>query len=467
MKVLMYLLAGILTLSMIASVIETNNVDAVIPGSNLLVSADVNGDPTTGYLGSSGHAPISANGVFVAYYSNASNIVSGDTNGKGDFFVRNLKTNTTQRISVSSSGVQANDGIPTSSGSPLTPGQKVAISSNGRYVAFISKATNLIDGQTINASHGQVYLKDRKTGLTSLVSKKLSGQPGHSVSGYVSPQYVRGVSDDGRFVLWGGDRNAVIESGNTTWGPGHVYLTDVRANSSRLISVPSTYSGNGVNTSDASMSCDGSIIVFTSQLAFDSNDTNGVGDVFVVDIREGYSVKRLTNTSIGKVTRDVNISCNGQYVSFSSTDSALSSSVSSGDTNVNVYIYDRIDEVYTPVSLTQNGTVANGHSSSVIAAVSDDGHVAFSSAATNLITGANLPAFVMYFWNNNNNTLEALSLSTTGQAVASQQSFYYSFISKDGTKVVYYTPQNSVMNGTPMFVGAMDFPSIIASETGV
>src|SRR5207245_282238 len=85
----------------------------------------------------SGSASISANGRYIAFYSEASNLVPRDSNAVSDVFVRDMQTGTTRRVSVSSTGGQGNN----SSGAP-------SISADGRYVAFDSYASNLVPGDT-------------------------------------------------------------------------------------------------------------------------------------------------------------------------------------------------------------------------------------------------------------------------------------------------------------------------------
>src|SRR6188508_1225456 len=94
---------------------------------------------------------ISADGRFVAFQSDASNLVAGDTNGLSDVFVRDRQNGTTERVSVSSNGAQADS----SSG-------HAAISADGRWVAFYSYATNLVAGDT--NGYADVFVRDRLTG---------------------------------------------------------------------------------------------------------------------------------------------------------------------------------------------------------------------------------------------------------------------------------------------------------------
>src|SRR3954451_13493427 len=101
--------------------------------------AQGDGDSGAGNFGTAGPA-ISADGRYVAFASVATDLVPGDTNGRSDVFVRDRQTGTTERVSVSSSGQQANFG----GGSGDIESSAPAISADGRYVAFASIATNLV-----------------------------------------------------------------------------------------------------------------------------------------------------------------------------------------------------------------------------------------------------------------------------------------------------------------------------------
>jgi hypothetical protein len=99
-------------------------------GSTELVSVNSAGEPANGVATS---PSLSADGRFVAFQSVASNLVVGDTNFTDDIFVRDRETGVTERVSVSSTGAQADQGC-------FEP----AISADGRYVTFISPADNLV-----------------------------------------------------------------------------------------------------------------------------------------------------------------------------------------------------------------------------------------------------------------------------------------------------------------------------------
>ena len=113
---------------------------------------------------------ISADGRFVAFESLASNLVPGDTNGVGDVFVHDRQTGTTERVSVSSAGTQGN-------GDSAVP----SISADGRFVAFVSVASNLVPGDTNGRL--DVFVHDRQTGTTERVSVSSAGTQGNGASG--------------------------------------------------------------------------------------------------------------------------------------------------------------------------------------------------------------------------------------------------------------------------------------------
>jgi Tol biopolymer transport system component len=97
-----------------------------------------------------GYSPaISADGRFVAFRSDASNLVPGDTNGQADVFVRDRQTGKTELVSVSTSGAQANG-----------PSSSPAISADGRFVTFLSFATDLVPGDT--NSRFDVFVAERQ-----------------------------------------------------------------------------------------------------------------------------------------------------------------------------------------------------------------------------------------------------------------------------------------------------------------
>jgi TolB protein len=128
-------------------------------GQTVIVSVDSNGAQANDQVG---WIQASADGRFVVFESPASNLVGGDTNGLWDCFLRDVVVGSTERVSISSAGVQG-DQIS------FAP----AISPDGRFVAFVSAATNLVPGDTNGVR--DVFLRDLATGFTSRVSMSVNG----------------------------------------------------------------------------------------------------------------------------------------------------------------------------------------------------------------------------------------------------------------------------------------------------
>jgi hypothetical protein len=148
-------------------------------GTTELVSSSSAGVP--GDLGG-GRVSISADGRFVVYDSNSTNLVPNDTNGFPDVFVRDRQTGRTERVSVSSTGQQGND----ASGF-------AAISSDARFIAFGSTATNLVAGVT--TSTFRTYIHDRHSRTTRLATRTFDGSAPDGGTG--SPA----LSGDGRVLV--------------------------------------------------------------------------------------------------------------------------------------------------------------------------------------------------------------------------------------------------------------------------
>jgi hypothetical protein len=126
---------------------------------------------------------ISASGRFVALSSAASNLVTGDNNGVSDAFVRDLQNGTTRRVSASSAGAQAN-----------AESYVRFISPDGRYIVFVSSASNLVPNDTNGVE--DVFLRDTQIGTTERVSLGPNGRQANHESLFAS------ISANGRYVAF-------------------------------------------------------------------------------------------------------------------------------------------------------------------------------------------------------------------------------------------------------------------------
>ncbi|MBU0511338.1 MAG: calcium-binding protein [Chloroflexi bacterium] len=252
----------------------------------------------------------------VAFESEADNLVPDDTNGEVDIFVHDIRNGLTTRVSVASDGTQGNS-------NSFAP----AISTNGRYVAFVSGANNLVPGDTNYAA--DIFLHDTLTGVTTHVSVASDGTQGNYGSSGVD------VSDNGRFVTFGSYADNLVP-GDTN-GRSDIFKHDTLYSTTSRVSVASDGTqGNSASKSPA-ISDDGRFVAFES--AADNlvpGDTNQAYDVFLHDTQMGGHTSRVSVASDGTQgswvyggAEQAAISGNGRYVAFRSFFSNLVTS----DTN--------------------------------------------------------------------------------------------------------------------------------------
>ena len=325
----------------------------------------VSSDGTKG-VGSSSWPFITDNGRYITFQSDARNLVAGGTNGRQHIYVRDREAGTTELVSMSTAGAQADNLNDIGN-----------ISGDGRFVVFISYASNLVPGDT-NGSP-DVFVRDRQAGTTRRVSVSSSGAQANGSS--LWPR----ISADGRFVafvsvatnLAGSDANGTVED---------IYVHDMQARTTRRVSLSSAgVQANSVSTIP-SLSSDGQTLVFAS---FASNlvagDTNGHWDVFVRDLQTGVT-ERVSVSSSGQQGNEESgapyMSPDGRFISFH----AVASNLVPGDTNgfLDVFRHDRMTGTTDLLSISSTGFQANANCDN--AAISADGtRVAFYSNASNLV----------------------------------------------------------------------------------
>jgi Tol biopolymer transport system component len=294
-------------------------------GATERISVDTAGNQADGL--SSG-AAVSADGRYVAYGSAATNLAPDDTNGLYEIFVRDRQTGTTQRVSVDSSGAEANG-----------QSYNVAISGDGAHVAFASAAGNLVPGDT-NAKT-DIFIHDRQASTTERVSVDGSGNEADGDSDLPA------ISADGRYVAF--DSIASNLAPADTNDTNDVFVRDRQTGSTTRVSVDSLGNQGDGGSHAPDLSADGRYAVFES---YTTNlvpaDTNGFEDIFVHDLQAG-STERLSVDSMGHQGDDdsyaVTISGAGRYAAFESH----STNLVPGDTNgeEDVFVHDR-GELPTP-----------------------------------------------------------------------------------------------------------------------
>lgn len=320
--------------------------------------------------GASFGAAISADGRYVAFTSDAANLVAGDTNGEWDVFVRDRQTGTTSRESVASGGGQVNG-----------QSEGASLSADGRYVAFTSRATNLVAGDT----NGRLdaFVRDRLGNSTTRISVRTGGAQVFGSSG------ASRISADGRLVLFTSDDPNVV-SGDTN-GTTDCFVHDRQSVTTERVSLGARGEEAEGQCGGSDMSADGRFVTFASTAGnLVPGDTNGFGDIFVRDRTNGTTTRVSVASdgaeaaAFGDAGLTPSISADGRFVAFPSYSNALVP----GDTNGvgDVFVHDRLIGVTARVSLQAAGGQANGESGN--AAISEDGRVvAFRSFATDLVAG--------------------------------------------------------------------------------
>jgi len=246
---------------------ETNDVFVRSPNggpAELISVISFGGQAGHSANGPSAGPAISADGCIVAFYSDASNLVPSDTNDFRDVFVRDRCNNTTERVSVSTSGEQANR-------PSQAAGFSVAVSADGQFVAFSSDATNLDEGDDNNRT--DIFVRDRAAGTTTRVSKNAAGENANGPSQFAS------ISGDGRFVVFQSAASNLVD--DDTNGKTDIFVVDRTDGSIRRASLTTGGEQADGDSNAPQISADGGTVVFQSDATnLVPDDTNGVTDCF-------------------------------------------------------------------------------------------------------------------------------------------------------------------------------------------
>ena len=332
--------------------------------------------------GDSKNADISGGGRYVVFESDADNLVPEnvleDSGGYNDIFLKDLETNTTQRISLAYNGYQAND----NSYDPQ-------ISNNGRYVVFESDADNLVPDDTNYRT--DIFIRD----LIDKTIERVSLTANNIESDFAS--YNPSVSADGRYVVFessgsdfvAGDNNGYSYYGYFGTGTD-IFVRDLVEDTTKRVSVAVDGSEGNNKSFNASISTNGRYVVFESiadNLVPD--DTNNRTDIFVRDLIEG-TTERVSvagdgfDTEANGYSQNASISANGRYVFFESN----ADNLISGDTNgyYDIFVRDLVNGTTERVSVTNDPENSQGNGGSARSSISADGrYVAFNSGASNFV----------------------------------------------------------------------------------
>jgi len=343
---------------------------------------------------------ISDSGRYVVFQSAADNLVPGDTNQHVDIFIHDLMTAQTARISVKGSGIQANH----HSNNP-------AISADGRFIVYQSLANNLTAGDANGT--GDVFLFDRQSGATRMVSRSTGNVQGNGASSDPA------ISSDGKVIAYRSSSTNLV--GSDTNSEDDVFVHDLSTFQTTRVSLSSSaVEGDGPSRS-AVLSADGNLVLFDSAATnLVANDLNGARDVFVHDRSAGttelVSISSLA-TQGNYDSAGSSISLDGRLVGFNS----IADNLVQGDTNGvgDGFLHDRQTGQTSRITVATGGVQVNGTNWTTM--VSGDGStIAFWSAATNLVLGDVNGALDVFVTEPGRSTLQLVLTGTCPGAVRIQ-----------------------------------------------
>ncbi|MDQ2985993.1 MAG: hypothetical protein M3R13_04645 [Armatimonadota bacterium] len=310
-----------------------------LTGIASLVSVSFSGQP----IGSCRYPSVSDDGRYVAFFSSATNVVPGDTNGLGDIFVRDTVLGINSRVSLRSTGEQVNQ----------EPFMRSEMSGDASKVVFFSTDSQLVPGDTNFAA--DVFVRDLNAGTTVRVSISDTEAQGNGIS------YGWSISRNGRLVAFHSDAgNLVIGDTNAT---SDVFVRDIQLQTTKRVSVgPAGVQGNNWS-GEAQISADGSTVAFNSTASnLVTGDANGLADLFLHDLTSGSSLIASSSTAgmqADSYVVDFGVDPSGRYVAFSTSSPNPVPNDSNGFEDV--FFHDSLGQrmVATTFALIQGSTLGS------------------------------------------------------------------------------------------------------------
>ena len=368
---------------------------------------------------------ISANGNYIAFTSNANNLVLDDTNSKQDIFVYDRTTKQTTRVSLASNGTQFfND-----SSSP-------SISAEGVSIAFVTYNSYLNSDRLVIASD-DISVYNRITAQTTRINTATDGSRANGRS------FNPSISGDGNYITYTSAASNLIL--NDTNSADDIFVYDRNIGQTTRVSIANDGTQANASSSLASISADGRYIVFQSNADnLVSNDTNAKTDIFLYD-RTTLNITRISVASDGTEANGNNfgasISADGRYIAYSS---AANNLVANDNNNTSdIFVYDRDTKQTTRISIASNGT--EGNASSFSPSISSDGrYITYISAASNLV--ANDTNFENDTFVYDRNTQQTTRVSIAGNGTQANSSSSSPSISADGRYIAFDSLANNLVS---------------------
>lgn len=339
---------------------------------------------------------ISADGQSVVFLSTAENLVENDTNGLQDVFLFERDSKRISRITVGYDGSEPNG-----------PSSDARISSDGRFVALVSEASNLVPDDTNGTT--DVFLYDVESGNIGLVSKAANGEQGDDRS--LQPS----ISGNGRFVAFVSLADNLHEADDN--GVSDVYVYDRDEERLELATVDDEGALANHHSKHAAISDDGRYVAFQSMATnLVDADEDDMWDIYVRDRQEAVTelISRNLEGRAGSMeSQRPSISADGRYIAFES----WADDLVAGDQNYysDVFVMDRHTGGMELASMGNDGEQAGDVNGGAV--ISADGRfVAFSSMAGNLVSNDQNQMFDVYLRDRHTHRTQLISINLDGQA---------------------------------------------------
>lgn len=335
----------------------------------------------------------SVDGAFFAFNTLASNIVANDNDGSGDVIIYDRAADT----NTAASARAANLASLSANGHSGTQ----RASEDGRFVVFVSEATNLAPNQSDGNNTSDIFLRDRQTNSTMLVSHA-AGLPAKTADA-ISDSPV--ISGDGRWIAYASKASDLVNGVVDLGGGANVYLYDRVNDATTLVShsfLGPTFTGSDVSVTPA-ISGDGRFVAYTSyavDLVTGQSDSNADSDVFVFDRTSGLNALVSHDSATANVTGisysfAPSISNDGKFIAYYSAASDLAPNQNNAGSAVqHCFLYDRsananamMDHQFGAASTSGDGNAGSTEPLDPPVFSADGYWIAYASDSTNLVSG--------------------------------------------------------------------------------
>lgn len=384
------------------------------------------------HLGSGQHS-VSGDGTIVVFRSNGENLVQGKTKNKSLIYIRDRVAGTTEKISKGNGDIFSGN---------FTNSSNSAISADGNVVVFSThdgKSKKVTRGNANKIPKQQIYIFDRATGTTEIISVATDGTKGNAESDHAA------INEDGTVVaFWSRADNLV--AGDTN-GQEDIFVRDrVAGTTTRVNIATDSTQANQFTFFPPSISANGNVIAFASNADnLVAGDTNSREDIFVHDLVTGITTRvnvASDGTQANLFSSGVSMSADGNLIAFGS----LASNLIIDDINGfwDYFIHDRTTAITTRINVDNNGSQTNSLGFKPI--LSADGNtVGFVSILDGLVENDTNGTWDVFVHDRLADTIERVSVATDG-AQANDLSAGLS-LSADGTTVVFKSIADNLVAG--------------------